>query len=64
MYVRGASEAIRVADALSRHPTEQPTGDDTMGFEPATAAFAASQADGVEAITWNKVVESAATDEE
>ena len=64
VYVPGASQAIRVADALSRHPTEKPSEEDVIGFEAATNAFAARQAEGVESITWRKVVETAAIDDE
>ena len=65
MYVRGSSDAIRVADAVSRHPTDDEPGDiGTGSVEGAARAFATLQADNVESVSWRKVVECATVDEE
>ena len=58
MHVPGSSDAIRVADAVSRHPTTdapEDTGMETV--DGAARAFAALQADDVESISWRKVIE-------
>ena len=65
LHVPGSSDAIRVADAVSRHPTTdapEDTGIETV--DGAARAFATLQADDVESISWRKVVECAAVDEE
>ena len=63
VYVPGTSDAIKVADALSRNPTDDGSHDgDTTDDNSTTRAFAVQQAEGVESITWNKVVETATVD--
>ena len=64
-YVPGGSNAMKVADALSRHPVD--TNDPDPEFddvEEAARAYAVTQADGVESVTWRRVNEAAAVDEE
>ena len=53
VHVSGSSDAIRVADAISQHPTGDIEGDQDQEKEDGTArAFAAQQAENVEAIMW------------
>ncbi len=68
MYVPGTSDAIRTADALSRNASSDAIDDDTMDISTsscaAAQAFALAQADNVESITWERVVEAASLDQE
>ena len=64
-YVPGGSNAMRVADALSRHPASEDEPDLQFDdIEKIAHAFAASQADGVESISWARVKAMASMDEE
>ena len=65
MHVPGGSNAMKVADALSRHPVDDKSPDEAFdSVENAARAYATMQADGVESITWRKVNETAAVDED
>ena len=64
-YVPGGSNAMKVADALSRHPVQNNEPDPQFEeVENIAHAYAASQAKGVESITWERVKEAASMDEE
>jgi hypothetical protein len=64
-YVPGGSNAMKTADALSRHPTQNDGPDPQFDeVESIAHAYAASQADGVESVTWERVKEAASMDEE
>ncbi len=65
-YVKGGSNAIRAADALSRHAISVDHGDDTVfgEIEGIARAHAVQQAAGIESVTWRRVNESAAVNEE
>ena len=63
MHVKGSSEAIKVADALSRHPVAETDEVVDDNDQPSTA-FAIHQAEGVDSVTWDKVKETAGVDEE
>ena len=64
-HVPGGSNAMKVADALSRHPvdSEQPNSS-FSAVEEAARAHVIMQAEGIESITWRRVNEAAAVDEE
>ena len=68
MYVPGTSDAIKTADALSRNPTCDSSSDDAEDIATSSCvsarAFAVTQAENVESITWQRVVEAAAVDQE
>ena len=66
VYVPGSSDAIKTADALSRNAAAAGVDDQTTedDVEDTARAFAAGQAENIESITWRKVVEAAAVDEE
>ena len=65
VHVPGGSGAMKVADALSRHPVD--TGEPDYEYndvEEAARAYAVTQSDNVESVTWKRVNETAAVDEE
>ena len=65
VHVPGGSNAMRVADALSRHPVDDDIQDAAFNnVEEAARAHATMQAGSVESITWRRVNEAAAVDEE
>ena len=65
VYVPGGSNAMKVADALSRHPVDTNDADPEFDeIEEVARAYAVTQADGVESVTWRRVNEAAAVDEE
>ena len=56
---------MKVADALSRHPVDDGETDASFNnVEEAARAYATTQAGGIESITWRRVNEAAAIDEE
>ena len=61
-HVAGASNVMKTADAISRHPVKDVARDDRM--EEEARAFAVHQAKGIDSITWQRVNEAAAVDEE
>ena len=64
-YVPGGSNAMRVADALSRHPVEAQNPDPQFDdVETIAQAYAALQADGIESTSWSRVKEVASMDTE
>ena len=63
-YVPGGSNAMKVSDALSRNAIEIENDSEFREVEEAAKAFAVVQGDGIESITWRKVNEAAAVDEE
>jgi hypothetical protein len=63
MYVKGTSDAIKTADALSRHASGS-SDEAEEDVEQVAQAFAARQAEGLESVSWRRVVEAAAIDEE
>ncbi len=65
-YVPGGSNAMKVADALSRHAvdSEEETDHAFESVERAARAYATMQGDNVESVTWRRVNEAAAVDEE
>ena len=63
MHVPGESGAMKTADAMSRHPAPDPSDHDDKVDEYAKA-FAASQGDAIESVTWEAVNNAAAVDEE
>lgn len=65
-YVPGSSNAIRIADALSRHPTNKGLDGDEgeEDISDIAQAFAIQQTENVESISWRKVAEAAAIDKE
>ncbi len=64
-YVPGGSNAMRVADALSRHSIQDEQPDPQFDeVEKIARAYAASQAEGVESISWQRVKEVSGVDEE
>ena len=65
VHVAGGSDAMKIADALSRHSVDDGSSDTVMqDVEESTKAFAVMQADGVESVTWRRVNEAASVDQE
>ena len=67
IYVKGGSNAIRAADALSRNAISVSGEEDDRVFgeiEAVARAHAVQQAAGIESITWHRVNESASVNEE
>ena len=65
VHVPGGSGAMKVADALSRNPTASDDQDHAYkDVEEAARAYAVTQSDNIESITWRRVNETAAVDEE
>ena len=65
VYVKGGSNAIKAADALSRHPVSSVEPDAAFDeVDNAARAYAVSQGDNVDSVTWRRVNEAAAVDEE
>ncbi len=64
VYIKGGSNAIRAADALSRNAIQGPDDRTFNGVEGVTRAFAVRQAAGIESVTWSRVDEAASMDEE
>ena len=62
IHVPGESPAMKTVDALSRHP-QTGTGPFDKVME-STKAFALSQGDGIESVTWDTVNTAAANDPE
>ena len=62
VYIKGGSNAIRAADALSRHTSQE--ADSSNEIEGATVAFAIGQAAAIDSVTWRMVNEAASVDEE
>ena len=62
MHVPGGSNAMKTADAMSRHPA--PDSNTTDNVDEYAKAFAASQGDAIESVTWEAVNRAAAVDEE
>ena len=54
---------MKTADALSRHPASDPS-DHGENEDQYAKAFAASQGDAIESVTWEAVNNAAAIDEE
>ena len=64
-YVPGGSNAMRVADALSRHPVQSEESDPQFEeVEKIARAYATYQAAGVESVSWKHVKEASSLDEE
>ena len=65
-YVPGGSNAMRIADALSRHPAQDDEPDPQFDeVEKIAHAYAASQANGgVGSVSWTRVKEAAGMDTE
>ena len=65
VYVKGGSNAIKAADALSRHAVH--CDDDTRdfdGIENIAQAHAVHQASAIGSVTWSSVRKAATIDEE
>ena len=64
-HVPGGSNAMKMADALSRHPAANEERDvEFEELDKIAHAFATSQAEGVESISWQRVKEAASLDKE
>ena len=63
-YVKGGSHAIKAADALSRHPVARNDGDVFDDVEIIVKAHAARQVRDRESVSWRRVNEAAAVDNE
>ena len=63
-YVPGGSNAMKVPDGLSRNAIENEEDNEFKEIEEAAKIYATLQGDQVGSITWRKVNEAAAVDEE
>ena len=63
-YIPGGSNAMKVSDALSRNAIESQEDSAFKEIEEAARIYATLQGDQVESITWRRVNEEAAVDEE
>ena len=64
VYVKGTSNAIKAADALSRNAIQHQEVESSKEVEGSTVAFAVRQAAMIESVTWRVVNEAASVDEE
>ena len=63
VHVAGKSQAMSLADATSRHPTNG-YDEDIEEIEAISHAYAVHQGDSIPAVSWRKIKEAAITDEE
>ena len=68
IHMPGGSHAMQTADATSRHPATAKEDAGSMAesgeIEDNAHAYAAATTEGIESITWHRVSDIAATDEE
>ena len=65
VYVKGGSNAIKAADALSRHAVERQDGIMDLGeIESVARAHEIHQASSIESVTWQRVRDAALVDDE
>ena len=63
VYVKGGSNAIKTADALSRHAVNEGKDiDEWSSIENVAKAHAIHQASGINSVTWDRIKESASVD--
>ena len=64
VYVKGGSHAIKAADALSRHPVARDDEEVFDDIEPVVKAHAAQRVNDCDSVSWRRVNEAAAVDDE